>query len=161
MILTLNRLMVSDKTSIEEVHMGCYNSTVVRANIDQVWALFSNFHDMSWAEGVITKTEPVGDVSGAEVGARRILNDAFHETLRVVDDENRTIEYSIDDGPDAVSKDNVQGYIGKVRLLPVTDEGATFVEWSSSWASGGEGTTEFCDPIYRALLGALKNHLAR
>ena len=140
--------------------MGCYNSTVVPASVNEVWALFQNFHDMSWAEGVITKTEPVGNAAGHEIGAKRILNDAFHETLRVLDDESRTVEYSIDDGPDAVSKENVQGYIGKVRVLPVTDDGAAFVEWSSSWTSGGEGTAEFCSPIYRALLDALKNHLS-
>ena len=140
--------------------MGCYNSTVIPASVNDVWALFRNFHDMSWAEGVITKTEPVGDAAGHEIGAKRILNDAFHETLRVLDDESHTVEYSIDDGPDAVSKENVQGYIGKVRVLPVTDDEATFVEWSSSWASGGEGTAEFCSPIYRALLDALKNHLS-
>ena len=140
--------------------MDCYSSTVIPASVNDVWALFRNFHDMSWAEGVIAKTEPVGNAAGHEIGAKRILNDAFHETLRVLDDESRTVEYSIDDGPDAVSKENVQGYIGKVRVLPVTDDEATFVEWSSSWASGGEGTAEFCSPIYRALLDALKNHLS-
>jgi hypothetical protein len=140
--------------------MGCYNSTVVPAPVNEVWALLRNFHDMSWAAGVVAKTEPVGSAAGDEIGAKRILNGAFHETLRVLDDENCTIEYSIDDGPDAVSKENVQGYIGKVRVIPVTDDGATFVEWSSSWASGGEGTAEFCNPIYRALLDALKNHVS-
>ena len=87
--------------------MGCYNSTVVSATVDEVWALIRNFHNLSWADGVITSAEPVGNAAGDEIGAKRILNDAFHETLRVLDDENRTIEYSIDDGPDAVSKENV------------------------------------------------------
>ena len=140
--------------------MGCYNSTVVPAPVNEVWALVRNFHNLSWAEGVITTIEPVGNAAGDEICAKRILNNAIHESLRALDDENRTIEYSIDDGPDAVSKENVQGYIGKVRVLPVTDDGATFVEWSSSWASGGQGTAEFCNPIYRALLGALKNHVS-
>ena len=89
-----------------------------------------------------------------------MLNGVFHEALRVLDAENRSIEYSIDDGPDAVSKNNVQGYIAKVRLLPVTDDGQTFVEWSSSWKSGGEGAAEFCNPIYRALLSQLKQHFS-
>ena len=140
--------------------MGCYNSTVIHAPASDVWALSRNFHDMSWAEGVITKTETVGNVAGHEIGAKRILNDAFHEKLRMVDNENRTMEYSIDDGPAAVSKENVQGYIGKVKVSPVTDSGATFVEWSSRWSSGGEGAADFCNPIYRAFLDALKNHLS-
>ena len=42
----------------------------------------------------------------------------------------------------------------------MTDENTTLVLWTSSWSSGGEGTREFCDPIYQALLGDLKNTLA-
>ena len=110
--------------------------------------------------GVVTSLEAVGGDSGDTVGAKRVLNSAFHETLLSLDDDQHTFEYSIDDGPDAVSKENVQGYLAKVRVLPVTDDGATFVEWSSSWAGGGEGTAEFCNPIYRALLDALKNHVS-
>ena len=53
--------------------------------------------------------------------------------LKTVDDAERTLTYSIDDGPDAVSKNNVTGYVGKVRVLPVTDTNGSFVEWSSSW----------------------------
>lgn len=80
--------------------------------------------------------------------------------MRMLDNENRTMEYSIDDGPTAVSKENVQGYIGRVKVSPVTDCGTTLVEWSSSWTSGGEGAADFCNPIYRALLNALKNSLS-
>ena len=140
--------------------MGCYNATVLNASADTVWNAIRDFHDLSWSKNVVESVTNEGGKAGTEVGAKRVLNDAFHETLHVLDDDGRYIKYSIDDGPDAVSKENVQGYIGKVRVLPVTDDGATFVEWSSSWASGGEGTAEFCSPIYRALLDALKNHLS-
>ena len=140
--------------------MGCYNSTVVSAPAEKVWQAFRNFHDLSWAAGVINSVEAVGSISGNSVGAKRILNGAFHETLIAVDDDSRTLEYSIDDGPDAVSKDNVQGYVGKVRVLPVTDDGSTFVEWTSRWTSSGGGVIEFCDPIYRALLDDLKQHFS-
>ena len=140
--------------------MGCYNSTVVSAPAERVWQAFRNFHDMSWAPGVINSVEAVGRISGDSVGASRVLNGVFHETLLAVDDESRTLEYTIDDGPDAVSKGNVQGYVGKVRVLPVTDDGSTFVEWTSSWTSGGDGVIEFCDPIYRALLNDLKQHFS-
>jgi hypothetical protein len=140
--------------------MGCYNSTIVPAPAEEVWQAFRNFHDLSWATGVVTSVEAVGSISGDSVGAKRVLNSAFHETLIAVDDESRTLEYSIDDGPDAVSKDNVQGYIGKVRVLPVTHDGSTFVEWTSSWASDGGGVAEFCDPIYRAFLNDLKHHFS-
>ena len=55
----------------------------------------------------------------------KVLNGVFHETLLALDDEERTFSYSIDDGPEAVSKENVQGYIGEVRVFPVTDDDST------------------------------------
>ena len=141
--------------------MGCYNSVTVDAPVDQVWQALRDFHDLSsCCPDVITQLEPVGDVGGTEIGAKRILNGAFHETLLTLDDEERTFSYSIDDGPEAVSKDNVQGYVGEVRVFPVTDDDSTFVLWTSLWDSSGGGVQEFCDPIYQALLGALKNHFA-
>ncbi|MCZ6768390.1 MAG: SRPBCC family protein, partial [Acidobacteria bacterium] len=82
------------------------------------------------------------------------------ETLRELDDEARLQRYSIDDGPEAVSKDKVKGYIGEVRAFAVTDDDSTFVLWTSSWESSEGGVQEFCDPIYRALLAALKSHFA-
>ncbi len=140
--------------------MGCQNSTVVNAPIDKVWSALRDFHDMGWAEGVITSLDKVGDLGGTDVGAKRVLNGAFHETLMSLDDEGCKLTYSIDDGPDAVSKENVQGYVGCVRAYPVTDANRTFVIWTSRWKSGGEGAKAFCDPIYHALLAALGKHFS-
>ena len=137
--------------------MSCYNSVTVNAPVDKVWQTLRNFHDMSWGD---IQIEAVGDAGSTEIGAKRILNGAFHETLLTLDDEERTFSYSIDDGPDAVSKDNVQGYIGEVRVFPVTDDDSTFVLWTSKWDSSGGGVQDFCNPIYQALLGALKSHFA-
>ena len=137
--------------------MSCYNSVTVSAPVDKVWETVRNFHDMSWGD---IQIEAVGDAGNTEVGAKRILNGAFHETLLTFDDEERTFSYRMDDGPDAVSKDNVQGYLGEVRVFPVTDDNSTFVLWTSRWDSSGGGVQEFCDPIYRALLGSLKSHFA-
>ncbi len=83
--------------------MGCYNSVTVNAPVEKVWQALRNFHDLSWCPDVATQVEVVGDAGGNEMGAKRILNGAFHETLLTLDDEERTFSYSIDDGPDAVS----------------------------------------------------------
>ena len=138
--------------------MGCYNSYVVNAPADRVWSALRNFHDLSWASGVVQSVDRVGAVAGDQIGARRVLNGAFHETLLALNDSDRELKYRIDDGPDAVSKANVSGYIGQVRVMPVTDANGTFVEWSSSWQDSKGGVKEFCDPIYKALLDALKKH---
>ena len=138
--------------------MGCYNSVVVNAPADQVWAPLRNFHDMDWAPEVVKSCEAIAGSAGTQIGARRILNAVFYETLVGLDDAARVLRYSIDDGPDAVSSDNVSGYIGEVRVQPLTEDGRSFVSWGSSWESSGGGVAEFCNPIYQALLGQLQKH---
>lgn len=135
-----------------------YQSTVVVASADSVWSRLRDFHDLSWASGVVESCRAMGEESGTEVGARRVLNDAFHETLRELDDERRLLEYSIDDGPSPVAEDEVQEYRGTVRVRPVTDTGHAFVEWSSRWRDSDEDQAvhDFCSPIYEALLAELK-----
>ena len=140
---------------------SCYNSVVINAPCDKVWESIRNFHDMSWAFGVITKTDAVGDTPGDRVGAKRVLNDLFHETLLSVDAQQKTFSYQIDDGPGPVASDAVQNYIGTVRLLPVTADDTTFVEWTSSYESPDNAAVgELCNPIYQALLQALHKHFS-
>jgi hypothetical protein len=144
--------------------MGCYNAVVLNAPADTVWSALRNFHDLSWSPNVVTDVKVVGDAGATDIGAQRVLNDAFHETLHVLDDDNRFIKYSIDDGPGPTSSGNVSGYFGEVRVLPVTvgaEGDQTAVVWTSSWdTENGEGgsVAEFCDPIYAALLTDMKGH---
>jgi len=57
--------------------------------------------------------------------------------------------YSIDDGPEPISKASVSNYIGTVSLYPVTDSGKIFVEWISTYESDSESEVGgFCNPIY-------------
>ncbi len=51
-----------------------YQSTVVNAPVEKVWERLRNFHEMSWASGVIEKCEPVGELQGNQIGAKRLLN---------------------------------------------------------------------------------------
>ena len=140
--------------------MGCYNSIVVDAPVDRVWAALRNFHDLSWSKQVVETVDVVGEQKGDQIGAQRVLNGVFHETLLGLNDVDHSIRYSIDDGPDKVSKDNVSGYVGTVKVTPVTDNNTTYVEWTSSWETSGGGVAEFCNPIYRALLADLKAHFS-
>lgn len=133
-----------------------YQSVVIDAPIAAVWSRLSNFHDFSWATNVITDVEKVGNADGGTVGAKRILNQAFHETLVAIDHAAYTLKYSIDDGPSPVSADEVSNYYGVVKLSPAEDGHGTLVEWSSSWESTVEDAVAFCHGIYVALLGELK-----
>lgn len=141
--------------------MGCYNSVVINAPADEVWDVLKNFHDLSWSKNVVNKVEIVGSRTSDEIGAKRILNDAFHETLRSFDDEAKRFTYSIDDGPAAASKDNVEGYVGEVTVFPVSENNSSFVLWTSKWESSKEGgVAELCNPIYHALLQDLKSNFS-
>lgn len=136
----------------------CYNTSVINAPVDQVWETIANFHQLPWADQVVTKVETVGNACGTEVGAKRILNDLFHETLLSVDTHIHTFTYRIDDGPGPIAKDAVSNYIGKVSLFPITDSGQTFIEWTSTYESSSEDeVAEFCNPIYIALINSLKS----
>ncbi len=129
----------------------------ISASVDTVWSAIRNFHDMSWAPNVITSVDIVGDKKGHEVGAGRILNGVFHETLHSIDEDARTFSYSIDDGPSPVSKEEVRNYIGRVAVEPSGD-GAR-VEWTSSWEQNDEQVHDFCHGIYVALLTDMKASL--
>jgi len=65
--------------------MSCYHSAVINASIDEVWSVVSNFHEINYAPEVISSVTSVGGTSGTKAGAKRILNDAFHETLLSID----------------------------------------------------------------------------
>ena len=129
-------------------------STVINAPVSDIWNRVRNFHDFSWAPNVITNVEKVGDIDGSSVGAKRILNGVFHETLVEIDDDNCLLRYSIDDGPSPVSRDEVSNYIGSIKL-GANNEGGVLVEWSSSWESKSDDAVEFCHGIYVALLDEL------
>ena len=139
----------------------CYNTITVNVPIDKVWSTIKDFHDLSWAKDVIESVEKVGDKKGDQIGARRILNGVFHETLHAVNELAHSFAYTIDDGPGAVSKDLVRNYVGSVKLLPVTSDNSTFVEWATRYDSADDSAVgELCNPIYHALLEALRSHFA-
>ena len=136
-------------------------SIVVDAPVADVWTRFVDFHDLSWAPNVISSVEKVGDIDGGTPGAKRILNDAFHETLIEVNGDEYSLRYSIDDGPSPVSRDEVADYVGVVSLKPSADGSGTLVEWTSSWESRSDDAVEFCHGIYVALLGELAKSFAQ
>ena len=135
--------------------MGCYNSCVVNAPTDEVWATLRNFHDLQWAKEVLETCEAVGPAGPHEAGAQRLLNGVFKETLLELDDEGKTVRYSIDDAP-GTPVAGASDYVGTIRARPVTSDSTTFVEWSSRWSKSEGGVAEFCDPIYQGLLAALQ-----
>ena len=136
-----------------------YQSIVIDLAPEQVWAAIRDFHDVSWTPNVVTSLETVGDAAGNEIGARRVLNGAFHETLRELDDAGLTFAYSVDEGPSPISSAEVTHYVGRVSVKPAPDGDGALVEWTSSWQNNDEAGYEFVHPIYVALLDDMKASL--
>jgi len=135
-----------------------YQSILINAPADKVWESISDFHDLGWAPNVITSVDVVGEAAGREIGARRVLNGVFKETLISVDDAQRTFTYSIDEGPGPLAED-VRNYVGKVVVKPSDDGAGTFVEWTSSWDEDDKAIYDLCKLIYLALLDDMKASL--
>jgi hypothetical protein len=129
-----------------------YNSIVVPAPVEEVWARIRDFHDFSWAPTLIASCEKVGEGDGATVGARRLLNGVFLDTLVGYSALERRIVYTIDDAPSPISPREIRNYVGTLHLLPVTAADTTFAEWSGSWEAGGDAGVAYMDGIYRSLL---------
>ncbi len=140
--------------------MGTTHQTIeIGASAEQVWQTIRDFHDLAWAPNVVANIEAVGEKRGDEVGAMRVLNGVFQETLQSLDDDARTFTYSIDDGPSPVSKEEVKNYVGRVNVRQADQGDGTVVEWSSAWEDNDEAAAEFCHGIYVALLGDMKKSL--
>ena len=104
-----------------------YQSIKVAARAGQVWPTVHDFHDFSWST-TITSCETIGSKLGDVVGAQRLLNGAFAETLVEHNDGTYTMRYSIDDGPNPVSAGDVKEYIGHPKPRPITHDNTTFAE---------------------------------
>lgn len=137
----------------------CYQTRVIEAPIEKVWETIKCFHNLSWCPNVITSTQKVDELSGNEVGAKRILNEAFHETLLSICNTNHTFSYSIDEGISPVSSKEVSNYVGNVKLLPITVSNQTFIEWESSWDAKTSEAEEFCHMIYVAMINDMNESL--
>ena len=137
----------------------CFNKIEISAAPQKVWDTINNFHDLSWAPGVVESLEKIGSASGDEVGAARLLNGVFKETLTALDPAGLTFSYSIDDGPGPLAAGAVDNYISVVKISE--SGGGALVEWNSTFESANESEVEeFCNSIYQALLTALKETLS-
>jgi hypothetical protein len=154
------RVVDYDTGNPEEIEMGkTYQSIEIDAPVETVWNTICNFHDMSWSPNVIEELKAIGDVDGNQVGAKRMLNGAISETLLELNEHDKTVRYSIDDGPSPLAKTEVDNYVGCFAVKAASPGSATLVEWSSSWEKNDDAVGEFCSGIYVALLNDMKSSL--
>jgi len=138
---------------------SCYQSRVLNAPIQKVWNIIKDFQNLNWAPNVITSCETVGEIKGNIIGAQRILNGAFEETLQSIDEKKFSFTYSIDEAVSPVSSKEVDNYLGKVSLISITQTDETFIQWESTWESKTKEAEEFCHTIYVAIMADLNKSL--
>ena len=135
-----------------------YASTIVPAPIDEVWDVVGDYGGIAKWHPAVNDTQikegpaadQVGSIRQCELdGGAKLVE---RQTAR--SDDERFYSYIITDSPMPMT--NCEGTI---RLRPVTDGGATFMEWISRFdpAPGAEGELSIMmADIYQAGFESLK-----
>lgn len=144
-----------------------YTSVVLPAPVDRVWSAVRDFDGLPAWHPAITASTLVEGAPGQVGSVRRLETGddggAVVERLVGLDDEARTLTYTIVESPFAVRR-----YVATIRVAPVTgsrsETGETFVEW---WAEYDADTADeagltklFAAGIFATGLKGLRSHLA-
>ncbi|MFJ2582634.1 SRPBCC family protein [Kitasatospora aureofaciens] len=140
---------------------GTKVSTVVEAPAEKVWEVIGDFYSLGdWHPG-LPEAGHGNDLGGTAVGAVRIFDlgdTVLHETLLAYDEETRSYTYSLPDGTF-----ELDGYRATLRVTPVTELDASFVEWSASYdveAEHRKASSEQVHGVFTSGLAALREHFA-
>ncbi len=121
-----------------------YISSVIGAPADRIWQTVRDFNALPDWVPAVRESRIEGGQPSDQVGcvrAFRLEDGGFlRERLLALSDYDYSVTYAILESPMGV-----QNYIATLKLMPVTDGGRTFAEW----------TAEFdCDPAAEADLVA-------
>lgn len=109
-----------------------YTSTVIPAPADRVWSVIRDFNALpDWTPFVVDSRIEEGlpsDKIGC-VRAFRLKDGGFiREKLLALSDFDYSFSYAILESPMGV-----ENYVSTVKLIPITDGGHTFAEWSAEF----------------------------
>jgi hypothetical protein len=143
-----------------------YASTVINASADDVWARIRNFNDLPNWSGVIEKSELEGGLAGDQVGVVRRLTlggegeASIRERLLTHSDAERSYSYNFETTPF-----DVDNYLSTLRVTPVTDGGASFVEWWVTFDCNRDEQEHwigfFANEVFQGGFDALKAHFGQ
>ncbi|MQA03799.1 MAG: SRPBCC family protein [Streptosporangiales bacterium] len=141
-----------------------YASGVVNASADEVWSVIRDFNGLSgWHPAIEGSeiTEGTNDIVGAVRTLALAGGGSVSERLLAVDDTDRTYTYEFTDpGPFPV-----RTYRSTIRVAPVTDAGAAFVEWScwfdAEAADEPSLAKQYANGVYATGIGALQSRFER
>jgi hypothetical protein len=141
-----------------------YVSSVIDAPAAEVWKVVRNFNALpNWtpfvAESRIEHNAPADQV-GCIRNFRLKDGGVIRERLLALSDYDLSCSYSILESPMGV-----ENYIATLSLTPVTDGGATFIEWQADFDCAPERENALKQQIgldvFQAAFGALKQRFRR
>ncbi len=140
-----------------------YVSTVIDAPAAAVWAVIRDFNGLPGWTPFVAESRIEAQAPADQIGCIRafVLKDGgrIRERLLALSDYEFSQSYAILESPMGV-----ENYIATLRLLPVTDGGRTFAEWSASFtcppAREQELVTQIGRNVFLAGLQALQTRFA-
>jgi Polyketide cyclase / dehydrase and lipid transport len=141
-----------------------YASTVIPAPASAVWAVVRDFNALpAWtpfvAESRIEQGRPPDQV-GCIRNFRLKDGGRIREQLVALSDYEMSFDYAILESPMGV-----ENYVATFRLVPVTDSGHVFAEWTAEFDAAPEREGELVNHIgtnvFAAGLAALKARFSR
>ncbi len=139
-----------------------YASSIINAPVAEVWAHIRDFNALpKWHPGFVNSRIEDGR-PGDSVGCIRVFDLAdgggtLREQLLALSDIDRACTYSILSSPMPL-----HNYVAILRLHPVIDGDATFIEWSSNFETPPDQEEEMVDlltsAVYQAGFNSLKQH---
>jgi hypothetical protein len=110
-----------------------YASTVVAADPDTVWGFLRDFNGTPEFVELVAASEILDGRAADQVGAHRRLTlggdgGTVLERLVALSDVDRSYTYHLLEGPFPFTN-----YYSTIRVSPVSDGGASFVEWWSTY----------------------------
>ena len=112
--------------------MKVFESTIINAPADKVWAVMRDFVGLTVWSNAVTGAHITNGKAADQVGAIRHLDivdgSVFIETLVALSDEEMWLKYDIVEGPIPVTD-----YVATMRLYPVTATDQTYATWSAEF----------------------------
>lgn len=140
-----------------------YFSARLDADIGTTWAVVGDFHAVAdWVSG-IESCVPRGEFAPRQVGAIREFTTSrgatLQERLVAYDDQDHSYSYEfVGTIPYPVSS-----YRGTAHLLPIIEDGTTFIEWFGDFDSEPDVRADVkrrFEKLYTVFIGDLRRRLA-
>ncbi len=136
-----------------------YISSVIGAPADRIWQTVRDFNALPDWLPAVRESRIEGGQPSDQVGcvrAFRLEDGGFlRERLLALSDYDYSVTYSILESPMGV-----ENYIATLKLVPVTDGGRTFAEWTAEFdcdpAAEAELVANIGNNVFQAAFDALK-----